>query len=90
MCAKHQRRVAGGYRWEYFYVEKLETIVPVKKRKAGTGGKPVLQLDEGNNVLKEYSSLTEAEKKTGINATCISKVLHGQQKKAGGFIWRTK
>lgn len=90
MCAKHQRRIAGGYRWEYFYAEKLGTLEPIKKRKKETGGKPILQFDLKYNFLNEYKSLNEAKKETGVDATNISKVLHGHQKQAGGFIWRFK
>ncbi|MBQ9355282.1 MAG: hypothetical protein IJT84_06350 [Clostridia bacterium] len=90
MCAGHKRRIAGGYRWEYAYAKQLNTIAPIKKRHKGTGGKTVLQLDDDGNIIKEYKSLTEAAEKLNMDASNISKVLHGQCKKAGGYKWKLK
>lgn len=35
-----------------------------------------------------YESLTSACKSVGVNITCLSEVLHGKQKSAGGYTWR--
>lgn len=50
--------------------------------------RPVLQIDEDNNVLNKYQSINEAEKKTGIRH--IGEVINGgkYRKKAGGYRWR--
>lgn len=90
MCAGHKRRIAGDYRWEYAYAKQLNAIAPIKTRHKGTGGKTVLQLDDDGNIIKEYKSLTDAAEKLNMDATNISKVLHGQCKKAGGYKWKLK
>lgn len=53
--------------------------------------KPVLQLDKNTGeVIKEWASLAEAERNTGILETHISRVCLGKRKSAGGFGWRHK
>ena len=89
MCAKHKRPVAGGYRWEYEFYSQLSPIAR-KERKTTYFGKPVLQCDADGNLINEFSSLGDAEKQTGINATSISKAINGHIKTAGGFYWKKK
>lgn len=53
--------------------------------------KPVLQLDKNTGeVIKEWASLAEAERNTGILETHISRVCLGKRKSAGGFGWKYK
>jgi len=52
--------------------------------------KPVLQFDKQNNLIKEWTSQTEAGKNLNINQGDISNVIRGKQKTAGGYIWREK
>lgn len=59
-----------------------------KKRTAQALSHRVVQLSLDNNVITEYSSLTEAEKQTGINHGQISRVCRGKIKTAGGYIWK--
>lgn len=58
--------------------ECAKKIIAQKKWKA------VENITEG----VKYSSLKEAEEKTGINRHCISNCCYGKQKTAGGFSWR--
>ena len=90
MCAEHKRRIAGGYRWEYSYKEKLNAITSIKKRYKGTGGKPVLQLDDYGNIIKEYKSVNDAAAELNIHPSGISKVIHGEIQKSGGYKWKLK
>ena len=90
MCAKHTRPNAGGFRWEYYYTEKLTPIIKVHKSRKGMWGKSILQLDDFGNTIAEYSSLNEASQKLNINSTSISKALNGHICKAGGYIWKVK
>lgn len=48
--------------------------------------KPVIQR-KGDEVIGEYKSLIEAERKTGVYASKISQVIRGKRKNAGGFEW---
>lgn len=52
--------------------------------------KPVLQFDKNRNFIKEYPSLRDAERKTGIHYQSIYSVCKGRYKTAGGYIWRYK
>ena len=90
MCAHHSRRIAGGFRWEFSFFEKLNDIAPAKKRKKGTGGKTVLQIDDDGNIIKEYKSVNEAASYLKMDPSNISKVIHGKCKKAGGYKWKFK
>jgi hypothetical protein len=51
---------------------------------------PIVQMDMQGNVLGSYYSTREAEKVTGIDGSCISKVCKGKRKSAGGFLWSYK
>ena len=88
MCASGKRAVAGGHRWTFEYLETLKPLVRQKKSKKGIWGKAVKQMDELGNIINCFNSLNEAELQTGINATSISKVIHGHTKTAGGFLWK--
>jgi len=50
--------------------------------------KPILQYNLQGNFIKEWESITEAKKITGI--TSIGDCVRGKQKKAGNFIWKFK
>lgn len=52
--------------------------------------KPVIRIDFLGNVLEEYGSTMEAERKTGIYHSNISKCCKGILKKAGGYYWKFK
>lgn len=90
MCAKHTRPYAGGFRWEYYYADRLAPTVKVNKSRKGLWGKPILQLDDFGNIIAEYVSLNEASQKLSIDATSISKALNGHIRKAGGYVWKVK
>ena len=70
------------------YSKTLESIVRQKKSKKGMWGKAVNQIDMQGNIINHFNSLNEAERQTGINATSISKAIHGRTKIAGGFLWK--
>ena len=50
--------------------------------------KPVIQFAKNNKFIKNYDSIKEATRVTGVNN--ISVACRGIQKTAGGFIWRFK
>lgn len=82
-CARHERAKAGGYRWEFIYLPHLDPIVEKLHKK-------IMQFDKEGNFIKEYPSLVAAANELNIDATAISKVLHGQYFTAGGFVWKLK
>jgi predicted DNA-binding protein YlxM (UPF0122 family) len=48
----------------------------------------ILQFTNKGKFLREYSSMTEAEKDLGIDHKAIYRCLKGKQKSAGGYQWR--
>jgi len=64
-----------------------------RKRGVGTQGricKPVIQLTMNGEIISSYISLCEAERKTNIANSSISKVCNGKLGSAGGFLWKYK
>lgn len=52
--------------------------------------KTVFQFDKQGNFIKEYPSLAEAQRETGIDRSSIAKCCKGIQKTAKGFLWKFK
>lgn len=52
------------------------------------GFKPVSQYSIDGNIIKVFSSATQAERETGILRPNIYKCCSGKRKYAGGFIWK--
>lgn len=50
--------------------------------------KKIRQFDMKNNLIKEYKSLSEASRNTGIPCSNISKCANRKRNHAGGFVWR--
>ena len=50
--------------------------------------RPVLQLTLDSNLVKEYPSIMQAYRETGLNNSSICKCCNGKQKTAGGYIWK--
>ena len=51
-------------------------------------GRPILQLDDDGNVVRQYKSIAEAARESGINAKSIREAATGAQRHAGGFCWK--
>ena len=49
---------------------------------------PILQFSKDGSFVKEWPSLSEAERRLGILRSSISACLKGYSKSAGGYIWR--
>lgn len=52
--------------------------------------KSVFQYDKDMNLISEYISIRDAERRTNINRSNISKCCNGKVKSAGGYIWKYK
>lgn len=52
--------------------------------------KSILQYDLNNKFIKEWKSIYDAWKNTGIQRSCINKACQGKQKTAGNYIWKYK
>lgn len=72
---------------------KIENLryIPIKRNRATSAEsrtRKVRQYSVDGTLISEYRSTVEASKTTGIHQSCISGVLTGRNKTAGGFIWR--
>ena len=97
--SKEQRSQIGKKRWETRYKNETHTPSDSQKKnisKALKGrkitwdrgvNKSILQYDKNNNFIKEWDSIAEAKRKVGGD---ISAALAGNQKTAGGFVWKYK
>jgi len=52
--------------------------------------KPIVQKDLQGNIIAEYVSASDVERKLNYNASSISGVINGRCKQAYGFIWEHK
>jgi hypothetical protein len=91
------RKKAGNTTGKKSFKEKLGLFSVSKEQKhewcllgAKAKSKPILQFDLDGNLLNEYASQKEAERKTGVRQSYISYNCVGKQKTAGGFIWKYK
>lgn len=75
---------AGGFIWRY----EDNPLNPNEKIK--TGKKIVQQFDLEDNLINEFSSLTEAGKFNNCNISSIHNVCKGKQKTAYGYKWKYK
>lgn len=69
-----------GYMWRYYKADKIEVY-------SNSTCVQVNQYDNKNNLIKSYSSITDASIETGISICCISNCYRHKTKTAGGFIW---
>jgi len=50
----------------------------------------ILQYDLNNNFIKEFISISEASRQTGVSNSSISNSIRKHTFKAGNFIWQVK
>lgn len=59
-----------------------------RERASRKTGMPVFQYTKDGNFVKEYYSIHEATRQTGI--TNVGDCIRGKSKTAGGFVWKLK
>ena len=73
-------------------INKYYTTVPKDKHQKimakATGKKVVQYVGINEDVIKEYESISEAARITGIAKSNIQHALTGRAKRAGGFRWK--
>ncbi len=67
-----------------------QTMVKNALNAVESNKKAVLQYDMNNNFIAEYCSMSEAERRTGVNRKSIRFCVRGERQSAGGFIWKLK
>lgn len=62
----------------------------LRKQQIRKTNKPVLQFDLDGNLIREYMSINEAHRMTGINSSSIIRSCKRINNMAGNYIWRYK
>lgn len=70
--------------------ETRKKLSKANKGKINAPTKLIIQYSKDGEFIAEYSSIMEAERKTGISNNSICQCCKGKQKSAGGFIWKYK
>jgi hypothetical protein len=85
----HKKKISDSLK--LFYNDNKNTASDAQKeaiRKALS--KPIIQYDKDGTMIKEYRSIAEADRTSGVKKSNIQHVLCGKNKLAGGFIWKYK
>lgn len=83
MSNETRQKISNANKGRKLTKEQKENISKMLKNK-----KKVRQYDMQGNFIKEYQSLAQAERETGIFSQNIGKVCKNNQKYAKGFLWR--
>jgi hypothetical protein len=81
-CRKNGN-ISHGFRWKW--ENNKEECNPRDKRFTA-----VLQYDLDNNFIKEYPSVKEASKITGLHPASITNCIHNITTRAGEYFWKIK
>lgn len=83
------RNTGGGYMWRrYFEAEIPYKIEAYSKEKQIGSPRKIIQYSFNGEIIASYDSISEAVRKTGINAKSIRETAKGKQNHAGGYIWK--
>ncbi len=81
-CALKHQKVAHGFVWRYEH-EKYNG-----EYKDYRQGKPVTQYDLAGKKIQTFPTIQSAAQQTGLTPDNIQKNVKGENKTAGGFIWK--
>lgn len=100
-CLAKDAKTAGGYMWlradrnnianSILAYDRMNTLNVIhNKNSSNTRGKLVNQFDKQGNLVKTWSSMTEAANALNIGVNNIWKCCNNieDRKSAGGFVWR--
>jgi group I intron endonuclease len=92
MTEEHKKKVSEGLKRYFENNSKNGIILSDKHRDAVRKAlsKPIIQYTKEGVLVKEYSSIAEADHTSGVKKSNIQHVLSGKHKLAGGFIWKYK
>ena len=93
-CVRGKTKSCGGYIWRY----KDYSIIPIDEclrnlpfpTKMFHSRVRVLQYNLGGQFIKEYGSMAEASRATGINLPHIAQCTYGERDSAGNYMWKIK
>ena len=82
---RNHSKTAGGFQWRYNDGNYAD-IEP-----AQSNGRNIMQINPHTyELIAEYVSMAEAERKTGIKRNQINKTCKRLHRTAGGYVWRYK
>ncbi len=81
-CAVKDQKVAHGFVWRFEHEKYSGEYKNYRK------GKPVTQHDLNGKKMQTFPTIEAAAKATGLTPDNIQKNVKGENKTAGGFIWR--
>lgn len=62
----------------------------ISEKLMGVHSRGVVQMSKSGDVIRSFSSRTEAERETGVDAVNIGRCCSGLRSSAGGYLWRNK
>lgn len=71
-----------------YHASNVAIVNNINVQKDNKMGTKIKQYDMNNNLLNEYTSISDAFRKTSIQRKLISLYLRGKTNIAGGFIWK--
>lgn len=92
LLARSQQREAEKQQM----VRKREERILIKQQEAlqkaqephKDASRPIVQLSDTGEIIKEFSSVSAASRELNINVKCIRDTAKGRQKRAGGYRWQ--
>jgi len=81
-CAHKRTKVSHGYVWRF------EGEPYRGEYKDYRIGRPVTQFSREGETINTFATIEEAARKTGLTPDNIQKNVKGENKTAGGFVWR--
>lgn len=85
MCCKGDRLTAGGFVWRFYKEEFIEC-----QKRTSRNARAILQYDRNGVFIKEYKTVSDASKETGIYSGNIAKSARCTGKLRGKYIWKYK
>ena len=89
LCCRGDRKSHANFIW-VFKSDYNENKIYTYNTKHTGKSKGIIQLDLEGRYIKEYTSLSNAERETGISRGNITSCLTGKNKTAGGYKWEYK
>jgi len=85
---ERNEKISESLKGRKFSKEHIDKLSKAKTNRLSNSAKPILQFNLEGNLIKEWSSITEAKKALGKGD--IQSCVLGKQKTAGGYVWRHK
>ena len=88
-CLKGERKTALNYMWRRYLVNDIPlSIEPYKKASNSKVAKPIAEVDEKGDIIKNYPSIRKVSKELHIDYHSIRDVLNGVYSKCNGRIFK--